>query len=60
MAKTLAIEIQDFDSLQAFLISQICEIEKINLNGIRTLRNDIEKLGVKIELTKVLRVLDLL
>ena len=60
MAKTLAIEIQDFNSLQAFLIGQICEIEKINLNGIRTLRNDIEKLGVKIELTKVLRVLDLL
>lgn len=44
--------------MQNFLIDQICEIEKINSNGLQTLRNDIQK--IKTDVTKVDKALEFL
>lgn len=44
--------------MQNFLIGQICEIEKINSNGLQTLRNDIQK--IKTDVIRVDKVLDFL
>jgi len=44
--------------MQNFLIGQICDIEKINSNGLQTLRNDIQR--IKIDVIKVDKVLEFL